>query len=63
MSRIKALDSQNARDARSFDRHLALLEMLGADITRIGTYGIFASLTVIYFWWFMWALWDSRWQK
>lgn len=50
MSRIKALDSQNARDARSFDRHLALLEMLGADITRIGTYGIFASLTVIYFW-------------
>lgn len=23
----------------------------------------YAVMTVMYFWWFMWALWDSRWQK
>ena len=50
MLRIKALDSHSAPDARSFDRHLASLELLGTDVTRLGTYGIVASLAVIYFW-------------
>jgi uncharacterized membrane protein YkgB len=47
---IKALDSHNVLDARSFDRHLASLELLGTDVTKLGTVGIFASLAVIYFW-------------
>ena len=47
---IKALDSHSVLDSRSFDRHLASLELLGTDVTRLGTYGVFASLAVIYFW-------------
>jgi uncharacterized membrane protein YkgB len=35
---------------RSFGRQLASLEMLGAGISRLGAYGIFAALAVIYFW-------------
>ena len=36
--------------ARSLDRPLASVELLGTDVTRLGTVGIFASLAVIYFW-------------
>ncbi|HET6161161.1 MAG TPA: DUF417 family protein [Dongiaceae bacterium] len=50
MSRLKALDLHSARDARSFDQHLASLETVGTNITRLGTYGILVSLAVIYFW-------------
>jgi len=50
MTQVETLDSHSARDARSFDRHLASLEMLGTDISRLGAYGVFASLAVIYFW-------------
>ena len=50
MPGIKALDSHSVLDARPFDRHLASLELLGTDVTRLGTVGIFASLAVIYFW-------------
>ena len=41
---------QSTRHARSFDGRLASFEMLGTDIARLGTYGIFAALAVIYFW-------------
>ena len=34
----------------SFDRPLASPEVLGAHITRLGGYGIFAALAIIYFW-------------
>jgi hypothetical protein len=47
---LKALASDNAPTARSFDRHLASLELLGTDITKLSTYGVIASLAVIYFW-------------
>ena len=40
----------STRHARSFDGRLASVERLGTDIARLGTYGIFASLAVIYFW-------------
>ncbi|WP_374375089.1 YkgB family protein [Dongia sp.] len=50
MSGTKILSSFDARNALSFDRHLASAERLGTDITRLGAYGIFASLAVIYFW-------------
>lgn len=48
MLRTKALDPHSA--GRSFDRHLASLELLSTDITRLAAYGIFASLAIIYFW-------------
>ena len=47
---LKALASRSTGDARSLDRHLASIELLGTDVTRLGTYGVFASLAVIYFW-------------
>jgi uncharacterized membrane protein YkgB len=34
----------------SFDRLLASLEGLGTHITKLGGYGVFAALAVIYFW-------------
>ena len=45
---LKALSSRNT--VRPLDRHLASVESLGTDVTRLGTVGIFASLAVIYFW-------------
>jgi len=50
MLETKSLDPHNVRNARTFDRYLASPELLGTDITKLGTYGIFASLAVIYFW-------------
>lgn len=50
MYRIKVPDPHSGRHVRSFDRYLAPLEMLGTETTKLGTYGIFASLAVIYFW-------------
>jgi uncharacterized membrane protein YkgB len=47
---LKALGSHSAPEARTFDRHLASLELLGADVTRLGTYGVIGSLAIIYFW-------------
>lgn len=48
MFRIKAPDPHSGRDVRSFDP--APLEVLGSEITRLGAYGVFTSLAVIYFW-------------
>lgn len=50
MSRINALDTYSARNTGSLDRHVATIEKLGTDITRVGAYGVFASLAIIYFW-------------
>jgi uncharacterized membrane protein YkgB len=33
-----------------FSRQLPSLETLGSDITKLGSFGVFASLAVIYFW-------------
>ena len=38
------------RHARSLDGRLPSFETLGGNITSVGTYGIFAALAVIYFW-------------
>lgn len=35
---------------RPFDRHLATAERFGGDISHLATFGIFASLAAIYFW-------------
>lgn len=50
MFRINALAPRGANAVRAFDRHSASLGTLGAGITRLGAYGIFGSLAVIYFW-------------
>jgi uncharacterized membrane protein YkgB len=54
MSRINALDPRTAGgqfgSLRSLDRHLPSLETLGTDVTKLGTYGMFAALAIIYFW-------------
>jgi uncharacterized membrane protein YkgB len=47
---LNALGSHSAPEARTFDRHLASLELMGADVTRLGTYGVIGSLAIIYFW-------------
>nr|WP_298686164.1 DUF417 family protein [uncultured Dongia sp.] len=47
---MSGINTPSARDTRSFDRHLASVEMFGTDITKFAAYGIFASLAVIYFW-------------
>ena len=47
MLRINTIDLHGARP---LDRHLASLGTLGTGVTRAGTYGIVASLAVIYFW-------------
>ena len=46
----KALESHSASVVRAFDRHLMSPEVFGTHITRLGGYGIFASLAVIYLW-------------
>lgn len=37
---LKALGSHSTGGARSFDRHLASLELLGTDVTRLAAYGV-----------------------
>ena len=44
----QTLNSRNT--VHSLDRYLASPEALGAGITKLGGYGILASLAVIYFW-------------
>jgi uncharacterized membrane protein YkgB len=45
----KTLNSHSATAIRALDR-LPSPEALGGHVTKLGTYGVFASLAIIYFW-------------
>jgi len=48
MSRVNTIDSVSS--TRSSARPLPSLDVLGAGITKFGSYGLVASLAIIYFW-------------
>lgn len=50
MLQMNAIGSHSISSARSSGRRLPSLETLGGDITKLGGYGIAASLAVVYFW-------------
>lgn len=50
MFAINAIGSRSAGSARFIVRQLASAEVLGAGITKLGSYGLIASLAIIYFW-------------
>jgi len=50
MLRMNAIDAHSISSTRSSGWQLPSLEALGADVTKLGGYGIVASLAVIYFW-------------
>ena len=50
MLAINAIGSRSVGSIRVLGRQMPSLDVLGADITKLGSYGMVASLAVIYFW-------------